>query len=313
MLHALRLILAAASLFALGALAASSQLPWPDAAPTPSALPEDFAKAVMPPVIVTLPGMGSVKYTRNLRYTDVNDPNVLMDIYQPAAAREGAHAPIVFFIHGGTDTRAQPKDWGLYQSWGRLAAASGMVGVTFTHRLGFPKTKVVEGATDVKAAIGYVTSNAAKFGADPKRICLAAYSAGGPMLAPYMVNTADNVRCLVGYYPFMDIRQTEHHRASETAETREAYSSILRVTKSGRKTPLFLVRAGRDEIPTLLDSVDRFIAAGIAADYPLTVANLPGAPHGFDNASAQDPRAREVILETLWYLRYHLEVKADSL
>lgn len=298
-----------AAVFAFGiacvlTAAAQSRLPWPDAAPTPAALPADFANAVMPPVVVTLPGMESVRYTRNLEYTDVDDPNVLLDVYQPAA-RAAERRPVVLFIHGGTDTRAQPKDWGLYQSWGRLAAASGLVGVTFTHRLGFPQTRVLEGAADVAAAIRFVTENAARFGVDPQRMCLAAYSAGGPMLAPHMVEAPASIRCLVGYYPFMDIRQTEHHRASETAQTRDAYSNVLQVAKPGRKTPLFLVRAGRDEIPALLDTVDRFTAAALAANYPLTLANHPDGPHGFDNQTA-DARSREIILATLGFLKAHL-------
>jgi len=301
-----RLTFAAGTLLLASAvIAGSSSLPWPDAAPTPAVLPEDFARVVMPPVVVSAPGMAAVRYTRNLRYTQVDDPNLLLDIYQPPAARPDSRVPIVLFIHGGTETRALPKDWGLYQSWGRLAAANGLLGVTFTHRLGFPQTKVREGAEDVAAAIRYVTANAARFGADPQRICLAAYSAGGPMLSPYMVNAPQTVRCLVGYYPFMDIRQTEHHRASETAETRDAFSNILHVGKPGRKTPILLVRAGRDEIPTLLDSVDRFVAAALAANYPLTLANHPEGPHGFDN-QLDDARSREIVLETLWFLKHHL-------
>lgn len=293
------------SLLPAFAPAAESTLPWPDAAPTPAALPADFARMVMPPVVVTLPGMEVAKFTRNLRYTDVDDPNVLLDVYQPGSARSSDRLPVVVFVHGGTDTRAQPKDWGSYQSWGRLVAASGMVGITFTHRLGFPQTRVREGASDVAAAISFLRSNGARFNADPDRICLAVYSAGGPMLAPYMVDAPQAIRCLVAYYPFMDIRQSELHRTSETEQTRDAFSNILQVAKPGRKTPLYLARAGRDEIPTLLDSVDRFTVAALAANYPLTLQNHPEGPHGFDNQT-NDARSREIVLATLAFLKQHL-------
>lgn len=162
-------------------------LPWPDAAPAPPALPEDFARRVMKPVVLALPGMDAVEYTRNLRYTEVDDTNLLLDVYRPPGVPRERRLPAVLFIHGGTDTKAQPKDWGVFQSWGRLAAASGLVGVTFTHRLGFPETRVQEGAADVAAALRYVSEHASRLGMDPQRLCLFAFSAGGPMLAPYMV------------------------------------------------------------------------------------------------------------------------------
>lgn len=287
------------------ASAASPPLPWPDAAPAPARLPEDFARMVMQPVVVTLPRMDAVKYTRNVRYSETDNPDVLLDVYQPPGVRPADRLPVVLFVHGGTDTRALPKDWGVFQSWGRLAAASGIVGVTFTHRLGFPETRVREGAADVAAALRFISANAARFTVDSQRICLVVFSAGGPMLSPYMVDASAATRCLVGFYPFMDIRQTEHHRASETAETRDEFSSILQLAKPGRKTPMFLARAGRDEIPTLLDSVDRFTAAALAANYPLTLANHPEGPHGFDN-QRDDARSREIVLEVLSFLKYHL-------
>lgn len=290
---------------------AVAPLPWPDAAPTPEGLPEDFARAVMPPVVVSLPGMGAVRITRDLRYTEVADPNLLLDVYQPAGAPPAEGWPAVLFVHGGTETQAKPKDWGVFQSWGRLAAASGLVGITFTHRLGFPETQVDAGAADVASAIRFVTDHAAQWGVDPGRLCLFAFSAGGPMLAPYMVEAPAAVRCLVGYYPFMDIRQTEHHRASETEATRQAFSNVVRASEPGRKTPLFLARAGGDEIPTLLDSIDRFTAAALAADYPLTLANHPGAPHGFDNDEG-DAGAREIVLATLEFLKRHLLAESPS-
>lgn len=126
------------------------------------------------------------------------------------------------------------------------------------------------------------------------------------MLSQYMVDAPMPIRCLVGYYPFMDIRQTEYHQASETVQTRDAFSNILYAGKQGRKTPMFLARAGRDEIPTLLDSVDRFTETALGTNYPLTLANHPDGPHGFDYQKS-DARSREIILATLWFLHYHLD------
>lgn len=301
-----RFLLMALAFLATTAARAETKLPWKDAAPTPPAVAAspEFEKAVMPPVMVTLPGMDDLKISRDVDYALSSDPFVRMDIYAPKKAK--GPRPAVLFIHGGVGTKGQAKDWGIYQSWGRLAAASGLIGVTFTHRLGYPETKITEGSADVGMAIAYVRNNAAAYGIDADKICLAAFSAAGPLLSPYMSEAPEYIRCLVSVYTFLDIRQTKEHQAAETATTRNDYSPILKLAGTGRKTPLLVVRAGKDAIPTLLDSIDRFSAEALKHDYPMTLINLPGAPHGFDN-KAWSPRGEEAILGTLSFFKTHLE------
>src|ERR1700752_4355272 len=97
------------------------------------------AELVMPPIVYNLPGMENVSVLSNLKYSDVENPHLLMDVYMPSGLRAGEARPVVLFIHGGAKPEYRIKDWGIYQSWGRLIAAAGMIGVTFTHRLGYPE------------------------------------------------------------------------------------------------------------------------------------------------------------------------------
>ena len=55
-------------------------------------------------------------------------------------------------------------------------------------------------------AIEYVCSHAADLQVDPDRLCLAAYSAGGPLLAIGIGDPQPYIRCLVGFYAVFDIR-----------------------------------------------------------------------------------------------------------
>src|SRR6202011_3490078 len=89
------------------------------------------AERVMPPVVYQLPGMDAVAVHANLKYSDVDNPFLLMDVYAPPMLSKGHPRPIVLFIHGAAGAQYKPKDWGLFQSWGRLIAASGMVAVMF--------------------------------------------------------------------------------------------------------------------------------------------------------------------------------------
>jgi hypothetical protein len=52
---------------------------------------------------------------------------------------------------------------------------------------------------------------------------------------------------------------------------------------AGTITPLFIARAGRDEVPTMDDSIDRFVKEALAKNIALTFANHPQGVHGFDN------------------------------
>ena len=271
-------------------------------------LPPDvqaMAKKVMMPLVLKVPGMDKVKVIQNLKYTKSDDPNVLMDIYIPPDLPEGARRPAVIFLHGGAKTDYTPKDWRVYTDWGRLIAASGFVGVTFTHRLEYPNPSLEKAAADVHDAIEYVRSNADKYQIDKERICLNAYSAGGPLLTLAMHGDMPFVRCLVGFYSFMDIQQSDYAK-TEKPETVKAFSAITYLEKGPSKIPaMFLARAGHDEVPTMLDSIDRFAAKALSANIPITLMNHPQGVHGFDNQT-DDDRSREIIRAAVEFIKTHL-------
>jgi hypothetical protein len=126
------------------------------------------------------------------------------------------------------------------------------------------------------------------------------------MLTPYLRDAPPFIRCLVAYYPMMDLEASARHRAAEKPEVLAAWSPLRHVGEPGRKAPLFLARAGADEIPDLLPGLDRFIAEAIRTDYPLTLANNPGAPHSFD-ITAVTPRTLEILAETFGFVKRRLE------
>src|SRR5262249_10733539 len=123
----------------------------------------EMARKVMMPAVYKVPGMDRVRVVQNLKYTKTDDPNVLMDIYLPSDVAGNEKRPAVIFVHGGAKTEYTPKDWGIYTSWGRLVAASGFVGVTFTHSLEYPGKSLEKGAHDVRVAIDSVRANADKY------------------------------------------------------------------------------------------------------------------------------------------------------
>jgi acetyl esterase/lipase len=266
----------------------------------------DSDSTEMKPIVYQVPGMDAVHVSRNLKYTDVNNPYLLMDVYTPLHLKKEDRRPAVLFIHGGAGAEEAPKNWGVYTSWGRVIAASGMVGVTFSHRLGYPNPLLAEAASDVTAAIKYVRANAEMLNVDRDRICLAAFSAGGPLLSLAMRDQTPYVRCLVAFYAFLDIRQSELHKKYENPVLLRSFSPIIYLEKNaGRIVPMFIARAGQDRIPTMNDSIDRFIREGISRNAAVTVVNHPRGVHGFDIQN-NDERSREIIEEAIDFMQHHL-------
>ncbi len=279
----------------------------PKPSPTPQTPQRSMREIVMMPVVYRVAGMDKVKIKSDSKYTDVNKPNLLMDVYSPPNLATGEKRPAVIFIHGGAGAETTPKDWGIYTSWGRLVGASDLIGVVFTHRLTAQKTSLEDGANDLAAAINYVRSNADSLNIDRDRICLAAYSAGGALLAPAMRDKPAYVRCLVGFYAFMDIQQSGNlFTVNESKENLQKFSSINYLAKDAEKiAPIFIARAGLDAIPTMDDSIDRFVREALAKNVALTVANHPNGVHGFDNQT-DDERSREIVQSAIAFMKSNL-------
>src|SRR5262245_42316232 len=125
------------------------------------------------PVVYTIPGMADVTVRRET-YRVTDSSALTIDLYYPPTAAPGARQPAVIFVTGYPDPGARKmfgcpiKDMASYVSWGRLAAASGLVGLTYEN--GDP-------AADVHAVIHYVRDHAAALGIDENR--MAVWSSSG--------------------------------------------------------------------------------------------------------------------------------------
>lgn len=263
----------------------------------PAALDKSALDRARRPIVLSVPGMDRVVVHSNLEYTKSDDPLVRMDVYVPADLQADERRPIVMLVHGGVPVSLPVKDMGAYRSWGRLIAAQGMVAVTFTHRLRWPLSQVQDAAADVRAAIDFARANASKFNAQPDRMCIAAYSAGGPLLTVALQDERSYVRCQLAIYPLVDAR------GFGIAD--EAKFALKTYVDKPSFPPLFVARAGRDAIPTLNERLDAFIGSAIAANAPVTVINHPNGEHGFDVAN-DDERSREIIRAAVEFMKVHL-------
>jgi acetyl esterase/lipase len=257
------------------------------------------------PVVLRVPGMEAVDVRRDRPYASPAGEPLGMDVYRPADSGEGAAVPAVLLVHGGPIPRLGAKNMGVFTSYGRLLAASGLVAVTFNHRFLAPE-RLLDAAADVQAATGYVRERARELGIDPDRLAFWAFSGGGPFLSLALRGAPPYVRAVVAYYAALDL-QDKPPGASEAVsdDTRRDLSPLHHLrAEAGRLPPLLVARAGLDH-PFLNAGIDRFVLEALATNACVDVLNHPTGRHGFDILD-DDARSREIIERTLAFLRGRL-------
>lgn len=269
-----------------------------------------FAEKVAKPVVYRLPGMDRVHVISNLKYTEADNPHLLMDVYVPPDLTAHECRPVVFLLHGGAGPEQKPKDWGMFKSWGRLFAAAGLVTVTFTHRFSPPPQSFLpEATTDLASAIDYLRTNSATLHADRDHIGLCVWSSGGALLNSLLGNTPSFLRCVAMLFPLLDLKQYAPPDDALALQFVKGFSAIESLPEdASRMIPMLIARAGRDDIPMLNDALARFTARALEANAPVTLINHPLGLHGFDTLN-DDERSREVVRSIIEFMVTHLHLR----
>ena len=237
-------------------------------------------------IVYEVNGMRDARVRRDVVYKRDAGAELKMNIYAPAGLSGDARVPAVFFVHGGPISAdfMPPTQWGVFVSYGELAAASALVGVTFNHRL-FGLTDYERSQADVAAAISYVRSHAAELNVDADRIALWCFSGGGPLMTPILRDRPDYVRCMLAFYAYLQPVEAQ-------------------VRSKGAGVPIFLARAGLDQ-PLINDTIDRFVPEALAGNATLDLMNHPTGRHGFDILD-DDDRSREIIARAVAFAQAHV-------
>ena len=253
-------------------------------------------------VLYTMPGVDAVTVRRDVEYRATDAGALTMDLYYPPDVKSGARTPAVVFVTGFRDAGARQmfgcalKEMESYISWGQLAAASGVVGITYTNS---------DPAMDVHAVLQYVRQNAEALDIDANRIGVWSGSGNVPTaLSVLMQGAQDQLKCAVLCYGYtLDL-----DGSSGVADAARQWGFLMPCAgKSAddlrRDLPLFIARAGQDD-PRLNEALDRFVAKVLALNLPVTLMNHTG-PHAFDILDDSE-MTREIIRRILAFLQFHL-------
>jgi acetyl esterase/lipase len=274
----------------------------------------------------SLPAPAGVRVINNQSYrslagtkdTIMYGPNLLYDVFLPGATADRRPRAGVVFIHGGLvpDTqRVSPKDdLKAYREWGNLVAASGLVAITFSHRLSTADNLDVA-TDDVTELLRLVRARATEWNLDPDRLCVAVFSAGGPLASLFLRPTRQSgVRCVAMYYPFLDTEHVSVHTAFRSAHSVARVGELARfspraalLTHGSAVPPMLVARAGRDAIPGINASIERFVQSALWVNAALDFYVHPTGAHGFDMTATPDPRAADIVSATVAFFHRHLD------
>jgi len=183
-----------------------------------------LASRVIYALPVAHPGFYGVQIERDVPYLDSPNPAHTLDVYRP---RGSWRPPAVMYVHGGAFSTLS-KD--THRVMALSFAARGYVVFNINYRLG-PTHAYPAPLEDAAAALRWVETNAARYGADPERIVLAGESAGANLVTALATSAIEPrpepfartiytrnppIRAVVAIYGLLDIhdmqRFTTHPR-----------------------------------------------------------------------------------------------------
>lgn len=258
-----------------------------------------LAQAVDPtkvPVVLRLPGMEKAQVRQGIVFDEAK--GLAFDLYRPPAAPAGTRLPAVVFVSGAERVR----EWQWFIDYGRLAAASGLLGIVPDKRYARSLEGIRNGAADTEALLAWLRGHAGELGLDPDRICLWTFSAGGRLTAVGLRKDGPAVSCLVSFYGVVDLSQDAAGLETGREAFLRQYSPVHALEDSeARHTPLLVVRAGRDN-PGLNAGIDQLVATALRRNAPIRLLNLPAADHGFDGLNDNEA-SRAAVREALRFVR----------
>jgi dienelactone hydrolase len=212
---------------------------------------------------------------RNIIYKQAGQAALAMDLYLPTGPAISKLLPVFIIFNGFGGSFMRTSSQG--QGWAKAATAHGFAGIAL---------ETTEGhvAEDFDSLTEYLKQHAEDLHVDGERLVVIAWSGN---VSAGLLAVEDQrrkvVKAAVMYYGSTDVSQ-------------------IRLD-----LPVLFVRAGLDQ-PLTNQSLDRVVAAGIAANAPWTLLNYPGGRHGFDVFDDND-LSREIIEETF---RFAQKAISDS-
>ena len=276
----------------------------PPGYPSKEAILAAFAIGRLKAVDMNPPLPAGVKLEADLEYGKAGDRPLLLDLYSPEKLEKAV--PGLIFIHGGAWHGGKRQDYRVYTTH---FAKLGYVVATISYRL-VPQATFPAQIEDVKCAIRWMRSQAARIHVDPEKIAVLGGSAGGhlSLLAGYTSLTQEKeelegkgcnagvssrVAAVVDFYGPSDLTTPFGQKARVVKEllggkSFEEAPDLWRLASPifhlGKDAPPTLILHGTIDETVPIDQADSLAAKLRELGVPYEYARLEGWPHTMDAA-----------------------------
>jgi dienelactone hydrolase len=215
-----------------------------------------------------------------------------LDLHLPTGPATGR--PAVVFVHGGPVPEGHSaRDTAVFRGYGALAAAAGIVGVTFDHPL-HAMADYPHSAATLAAVLDEVRTLEE---VDPDRIALWCFSGGGALAADLLNDAPPWLRAAAWTYPVLAA-------PPDWPGDRERFDCVA-AARRVPDLPKLLVRVGA-EYPQFVATQQALVDTA----ENLEVIDLPYAVHGFEVHGHDDEARSAVERATAWVARVVGETRA---
>lgn len=256
-------------------------------------------------VVYDLPRMDDVIIKRDIPYQDIGGSPLKMDIYYPPDFDFQSKIPAVIIVLGYPDVAGKKllgsefKNYIQLVSWCKIISASGMAGIVY---------ESVNPEKDIIALSNYLKTNEDEVKIDINKIGAWTCSAHTPTTISYILNGADNIfKCAVVYYGFFLTNDFKYLPQIDTLSQNMGFKTprLSEPTVWRKDVPIMIVRAGKDNVPYINQTLSSFYDQALSQDLSITLINYQNGVHGFD-AALDNETTRQIIKTTLEFWKLYL-------
>jgi dienelactone hydrolase len=256
-------------------------------------------------VVYDLPRMDDVIIKRDIPYQDIGGSPLKMDIYYPPDFDFKSKIPAVIIVLGYPDVAGKKllgsefKNYIQLVSWCKIISASGMAGIVY---------ESVNPEKDIIALSNYLKTNEDEVKIDINKIGAWTCSAHTPTTISYILNGADNIfKCAVVYYGFFLTNDFKYLPQIDTLSQNMGFKTprLSEPTVWRKDVPIMIVRAGKDNVPYINQTLSSFYDQALSQDLSITLINYQNGVHGFD-AALDNETTRQIIKTTLEFWKLYL-------
>jgi hypothetical protein len=279
---------------------------WTNVTPPPTGTPEPTQPSFKNILVYDPPEMYQV-HVETVQYRTLSEPSdtLDLDVFYPPDRQVGKLLPAVILANDFPQTAKPPiSEWGsrtfgVFQSWGRLIAASGLIAVAYD----------TIHPNDIEAVVRHIQQHSADLGIDADRLGLWSASSHVAVASSFAYQeNRDYLKFAVFYYgPIFTPDNFRRQDFDASCVPLGCYGAELPSAKLLRTDlPVFVVRAGKDT-PLNQEPIDHFAQLAKEAGVPLTLIRFDEGSHIFDwsNTSFGEVKVKavEIVKQTLEFMK----------